>query len=247
LLNFFWGAGAVFCSLMVGWTAAHRLLPLFLGSVALLLFLLALSMRNLPFPTAETSAESSVTPSWRQIAKSPAIWIFAAVFFLYPGAETAVGGWVGSYALRLGASGVEMAAMMPAFFWSALTVGRALGTAFLRHFSERRVLQAGYATGAAGIALMLVTSALTGVIAGALITGLSFATLYPITVARLSERYGVAARAIGAVMFSLASIGPAVIPWMVGVISHNTGSLRAGLMVPLVATTTLFLLHLFEW
>jgi fucose permease len=128
-----------------------------------------------------------------------------------------------------------------------LTVGRALGTAFLRHFSERRVLQAGYATGAAGIALMLVTSALTGVIAGALITGLSFATLYPITVARLSERYGVAARAIGAVMFSLASIGPAVIPWMVGVISHNTGSLRAGLMVPLVATTTLFLLHLFEW
>jgi FHS family glucose/mannose:H+ symporter-like MFS transporter len=247
LLNFFWGAGAVFCSLMVGWTAAHKLLPLFLGSVALLLFLLALSMRNLPFPAAETSAESSVTASWRQIAKSPAIWIFAAIFFLYPGAETAVGGWVGSYALRLGASGVEMAAMMPAFFWSALTIGRALGTAFLRHFSERRVLQAGYATGAAGIGLMLLTSTLTGVIAGALITGLSFATLYPITVARLSERYGVAARSIGAVMFSLASVGPAVIPWMVGVISHTTGSLRAGLLVPLVATAILFFLHLFAW
>jgi MFS transporter, FHS family, glucose/mannose:H+ symporter len=247
LLNFFWGAGAVFCSLMVGWTAAHKLLPLFLGSLALLLFLLALSMRNLPFPAAETSAESSVTASWRQIAKSPAIWIFAAIFFLYPGAETAVGGWVGSYALRLGASGVEMAAMMPAFFWSALTIGRALGTAFLRHFSERRVLQAGYAMGAAGIGLMLLTSTLTGVIAGALITGLSFATLYPITVARLSERYGVAARSIGAVMFSLASVGPAVIPWMVGVISHTTGSLRAGLLVPLVATAILFFLHLFAW
>jgi MFS transporter, FHS family, glucose/mannose:H+ symporter len=88
---------------------------------------------------------------------------------------------------------------------------------------------------------------LAGVIAGALITGLSFATLYPITVARLSERYGVAARTIGALMFSLASIGPAVLPWMVGVISHNTGSLRTGLLVPLVATTILFLIHLFEW
>ena len=140
-----------------------------------------------------------------------------------------------------------MAAMMPAFFWSALTIGRALGTAFLRHFSERRVLQAGYAMGAAGIGLMLLTSTLTGVIAGALITGLSFATLYPITVARLSERYGVAARSIGAVMFSLASVGPAVIPWMVGVISHTTGSLRAGLLVPLVATAILFFLHLFAW
>ena len=247
LLNFFWGVGAVFCSLMVGWTAAHKLLPFFLGSVALLLALLALAMRNLPFPVAAKTVEPSASYSWREMAKSPAIWIFAAIFFLYPGAETAVGGWIGSYVLRLGAHGVEMASVMPAFFYSALTVGRALGTAFLRYFSEQRVLQVGYAAGAAGIGLMLLTSALPGVIGGALITGLSFATLYPITVARFSQRFGVAARSIGAVMFSLASVGPAVIPWMVGVISHTTGSLRAGLLVPLGATVILFLVHLFEW
>src|SRR5467141_4317403 len=46
LLNFFWGVGAVFCSLMVAWTAAHKLLPFFLGSVALFLVLLAFAMRN---------------------------------------------------------------------------------------------------------------------------------------------------------------------------------------------------------
>jgi fucose permease len=247
LLNFFWGVGAVFCSLLVAWTAAHKLLPFFLGAVALLLLLLALAMRNLPFPPAETSAESSAASSWRELVKSPAIWIFAAVFFLYPGAETAVGGWIGSYVSRLGSHGVEMASMMPAFFWSALTVGRGLGTAFLRHFSERRVLRAGYAAGAAGIGLMLWAPALAGVIGGALITGLSFSTLYPIAVARLSQRFGVAARSIGAVMFSLASVGPAVIPWMVGVISHATGSLRAGLLLPLGATVILFLIHLFEW
>jgi FHS family glucose/mannose:H+ symporter-like MFS transporter len=245
LLNFFWGVGAVLCSLMVAWTAAHKLLPFFLGSVALFLVLLALAMRNLPFPVAEKSAESSA--SWRAMAKSPAIWLFAAVFFLYPGAETAVGGWIGSYVSRLGSRGAAMASMMPAFFWSALTVGRALGTAFLRHFPERRVLRVGYAAGAAGIALMLWAPTLPGVIGGALITGLSFATMYPIAVARLSQRFGVAARSIGAVMFSLASVGPAVIPWMVGVISHATGSLRAGLLLPLGATVILFLIHLFEW
>jgi len=245
LLNFFWGVGAVFCSLMVAWTAAHKLLPFFLGSVALFLVLLALAMRNLPFPAAETSAESPI--SWRELAKSPTIWLFAAVFFLYPGAETAVGGWIGSYVSRLGSRGAAIASMMPAFFWSALTVGRALGTAFLRYFPERRVLRAGYAAGAAGIALMLWAPTLPGVIGGALITGLSFATLYPITVARLSQRFGVAARSIGAVMFSLAALGPAVIPWMVGVISHATGSLRAGLLLPLAATVILFLIHLFEW
>src|SRR5260370_4008152 len=52
LLNFFWGVGAVFCSLMVAWTAAHKLLPFFLGSVALFLLLLPFPMRNLPLPAA---------------------------------------------------------------------------------------------------------------------------------------------------------------------------------------------------
>jgi FHS family glucose/mannose:H+ symporter-like MFS transporter len=246
LLNFFWGVGAVFCSLMVAWSAAHKLLPFFLGSVALFLLLLAFAMRNLPFPPAEIAASSS-SSSWRALAKSPAIWIFAAIFFLYPGAENAVGGWIGSYVSRLGARGAAMASIMPAFFYSTLTVGRAFGTVLLRHVPERRVLLTGYAAGSAGIALMLVAPTLLGVIAGALITGLSFATLYPITVARLSQRFGVAARSIGAVMFSLASVGPAVIPWMVGVISHATGSLRAGLLLPLGATVILFFIHLFEW
>jgi FHS family glucose/mannose:H+ symporter-like MFS transporter len=248
LLNFFWGVGAVFCSLMVAWTAANRLLPFFFGSLALFLVLLTLAMRNLPFPAAaETTGSLASSSSWREMAKNPAIWIFAAVFFLYPGAETAVGGWIGSYVSRLGPRGAAIASMMPAFFWSALTVGRALGTAFLHHFSERSVLRAGYAAGAAGIVLMLWVPVLAGVIGGSLITGLSFATLYPITVARLSHRFGVAARSIGAVMFSLAAVGPAVIPWMVGVISHATGSLRAGLLLPLGATVILFLIHLFEW
>ncbi len=247
LLNFFWGVGAVFCSLMVAWTAAHKVLPFFLGSVALFLLLLALAMRNLPFPPAETAAQSSASSSWRDLAKSPPIWLFAAVFLLYPGAETAVGGWVGSYVSRLGSRGAAMASMMPAFFWSALTLGRALGTAFLRHVSEHHVLRAGCAAGTAGIALMLWAPSLAGVIAGTLITGLSFATLYPITVARLSQRFGVAARSIGAVMFSLASVGPAIIPWMVGVISHATGSLRAGLLLPLGVTVILFLIHLMDW
>jgi len=247
MLNFFWGVGAVFCSLMVAWTAAHKLLPFFLGAMVVFLVGLAVAMRNLPFPPAETAADKSASSSWRDLLKTPAIWFFASAFFLYPGAETAVGGWIGSYVSRLGPRGQVIASMMPAFFWSALTVGRAVGSAFLRRVSERQVLRAGYASSAAGIALMLWSPSLAGVVVGALITGLSYATLYPITVARLSERFGVAARSIGAVMFSLASIGPALLPWMVGVVSHSTGSLRAGLLLPLGATMILFLIHLMDW
>ena len=245
LLNFFWGIGAVLCSLLVAWANAHRAVPFFLGGVSLLLVLLAFAMRGLPFPPAAHSKDR--VSNWRELVRSPAIWFFAAVFFLYPGAETAVGGWIGSYVSRLGPGAAAIAPLMPAFFWAALTLGRGLGTLFLSRIPEHSVLRAGFAAASAGIVLMLWSSTLPGVIAGALITGLSYATLYPVTVARLSHRFGVAARSIGAFMFSLASLGPAVIPWMVGITSQSTGSLRAGLALPLGATVILFLIHLRDW
>ena len=245
LLNFFWGIGAVLCSVLVAWAAAHGALPFFFGGVSLYLVLLAFAMYGLPFPPAAPSSDR--VSNWRELVKSPAIWLFAVVFFLYPGAETAVGGWIKSYVLRLGPHEASMAPFMPAFFWAALTLGRGLGTLFLSRVPEHRVLLAGFATASAGIVLMLWSSTLPGVIGGALITGLSYSTLYPITVARLSQRFGVAARSIGAFMFSLASVGPAVIPWMVGITSQSTGSLRAGLALPLGATVILFLIHLRDW
>ncbi|HTR25879.1 MAG TPA: MFS transporter [Terriglobales bacterium] len=244
LLNFFWGCGAVLCSLVV-WAIPRTDLPFFLGAVSLLLLLLAGGMWGLKFPPAETS--KARLPPWREMFASPTIWLFAAVFFFYPGAETAVGGWIGSYVSRLGPRGAEIASLVPAFFWAALTFGRGVGTLLLSRVAEHRVLRAGFGTGTAGICLMLWSSTLPGVIIGALITGLSYATLYPITVARLSQHFGVTARNIGAIMFSLASIGPAFIPWLVGITSQSTGSLRAGLALPLAATVILFAIHLREW
>ena len=243
LLNFSWGAGAVLCSLLVAWSHAHQLLPVFLGGVAALCFLLAVGARDLPYPRAVQAENSRV--NWREILHAPAFWLFALVFFLYPGAETAVGGWINLYVTRMG--DVKMGPMMPAFFWSALMVGRALAGVVLRLIPERRVLHLGYALGTVGIALLLRSGTSRGVIASALITGLSYALLYPINVARLSHHFGAAARSVGAIMFSLAAIGPAVMPWTVGVISNATGNLRAGLAVPLVATAILFLIHLKDW
>jgi MFS transporter, FHS family, glucose/mannose:H+ symporter len=245
LLNFFWGGGAVLGSLLVAWSHAHGLLPVFLGLVALSLMLLLVAVRDFPFPSAVKSDRTPV--AGREIWTSPATWLFAAVFFLYPGAETAVGGWIGSYVSRMGTHGAAMASTMPAFFWVALMLGRGPGSLLLPHLPERRVLQVGYALGAAGIGLLLWSSTLPGVITSALITGLSFATLYPIAVARLSQHYGIAARSVGSVMFSLAAVGPAMIPWLVGVISHATDNLRAGLLVPLAATVLLFFIHLADW
>ena len=245
LLNFFWGVGAVACSLLVSWCNKHGLMPMFLGLVALSLVLLFLAVRDYPFPGAVKSTGPTV--DWAAIWRSPATWLFAVVFFVYPGVETAVGGWVGSYVGRMAAHEAQMAALMPAFFWFAMMMGRWPGSLLLPHLPEHRLLQAGFALATAGIAILLWRPTLEGVIGGTLLTGLSYATLYPITVARLSQRYGVAARNLGSIMFALAALGPATIPWLVGVISHATGNLRAGLEVPLVGTVLLLLIHLWNW
>src|ERR1700722_2307561 len=72
LLNFFWGIGAVLCSVMVAWAANHRALPFFLGAVSLFLVLLAFAMRGLAFPPAALSKDR--VANWRELVKSPAIW-----------------------------------------------------------------------------------------------------------------------------------------------------------------------------
>ena len=245
LLNFFWGVGAVLCSLLVAWAQSHQMVPAFLGAVALSLFVLALALRNLPFPGPRKPTDTPIP--WRAIARNPITWLFACAFFLYPGTETAVGGWIGSFATRLGSHQVSMGAMMPAFFYAALTLGRGVAGSLLKRLPEQRVLQAGYGVAVLGIGFLLRTTTLSGVIASAVITGISFAAVYPITVARLSHRFGVAARSIGAVMFSIAALGPAMLPWVVGAVSQASGSLRAGLAVPFIATVVLFVIHLKEW
>jgi FHS family glucose/mannose:H+ symporter-like MFS transporter len=221
------------------------MVPAFLGSVAIFLVLLVMALRNLPFPGPRQSTDAPIP--WRRIASNPMTWLFACAFFLYPGAETAVGGWIGSFATRLGSQQVSMGAMMPAFFDAALTLGRGVAGALLQRLPEQRVLQAGYGIAIIGIGFLLRTSTMSGVIASALITGLSFAAVYPITVARLSQRFGVAARSVGAIMFSIAALGPAALPWLVGFVSQSAGSLRAGLVVPFIATLILFLIHLKDW
>src|SRR5215813_13638639 len=50
LLNFLWGVGAVLCALLVAWFYAHQILKAFLLGTGLVLVVLAVAVRGLPFP-----------------------------------------------------------------------------------------------------------------------------------------------------------------------------------------------------
>ncbi len=72
--------------------------------------------------------------------------------------------------------------------------------------------------------------------------GLGLAAIYPILVAWLVKAFGERSRRIGAIMFALASMGGATLPWLVGITSTRTGSLRAGLLIPLAGCIAMFVL-----
>jgi fucose permease len=84
-----------------------------------------------------------------------------------------------------------------------------------------------------GVLLIIGANSPRVAIAGLAIAGLGCASIYPIYISWFSQWYGAAARRLGGVVFSTASLGASALPWLVGFISTHTESLRVGLLVPL--------------
>ena len=119
------------------------------------------------------------------------------------------------------------------FFWGGLIAGRALVPMLPVRRFERTLLASGLILAAASICLLLQARTFASIAVSVTTAGLGLAAIYPILVAWLVKAFGERSRRIGAIMFALAGMGGAVMPWFVGLASTGTGSLRAGLLVPL--------------
>jgi fucose permease len=95
---------------------------------------------------------------------------------------------------------------------------------------------------ALGTTCLLLATARPQVILGVVLAGLGLASVYPIFISWLSKWYGERARRLGGVMFSVAALGGATMPWMVGLVSQRSNSLRVGLLVPLFGCLAMTLL-----
>jgi fucose permease len=74
---------------------------------------------------------------------------------------------------------------------------------------------------------------MTPVVVGASMAGLGFSSVYPINISLLSHWFGETATRVSGAIFAIGNLGGATLPWVVGAVSTKTGSLRAGLSVPL--------------
>jgi fucose permease len=65
------------------------------------------------------------------------------------------------------------------------------------------------------------------------------ASIYPISVSLLPGWFGDSTRRVSGAVFSSGNMGGAVLPWVLGAISTQFGSLRIAFMVPLLGVAAM--------
>jgi fucose permease len=249
VLNFCWSVGSVACPFLVAMAATRHQVPLLLGVVAGCMLLVLVGIAAMPSSIVEPAAAHDAggrkftAIDWKH-RSLPAL---GALFFVYVGTENGFGGWIASYSKSLGSMTPTMSLLTPSFFYAALMFGRMLAPALLRAVDEIRLAQGGLLIACAGTAGLLLSHALPGVVASACLAGLGLSGVYPITIALLSREFGASASRVGSVMFTLANLGGGSMPWLVGVTSSKFGTLKAGLVVPLIGSAVMYLLYLRDW
>jgi MFS transporter, FHS family, glucose/mannose:H+ symporter len=242
LLNVSWGLGAVLWPLVVrvsmGGLAGNAPL-LMLGAAMGVLSVLLLS-RAESWPAGGRAASAHLAEEGRAIALrgrvAGLVAVFAALSFLYVGAEISVGGWIAEFTRRAGSGAAAIWALAPTAFWGAETLGRLLAPLSLRRMSENALMASGLC--GAGVAVLLLVTASSSVelaLGGAVLAGLGLAPVYPLLIAAMSRHITPVAPRLMGPLFAMGGLGGATLPWLVGLTSDRTGELRAGLGVPLTA------------
>jgi MFS transporter, FHS family, glucose/mannose:H+ symporter len=247
ILNLLWGIGAIACSPLVMLAQRHEATSLLLYALAVGSALTALILAGMNLEPGETlepaeTEEGEEQPKLRESISRRSALSLAALFFLYVGSENSVAGWVASLTKRMNSGSGDLWALAPVFFWGGLIAGRALVPMLPLRRLERRLLAGGLILAAAGICLLLQARTFAGVAVSVSAAGLGLAAIYPILIASMVKAFGERSRRIGAIMFALAGMGGAVMPWLVGLASTRTGSLPGGLLVPLAGCLAMFAL-----
>lgn len=240
LLNFSWSAGAVACPFLLVTMQRLRGTDLFLYGLAAVLVALALALRFLPNDViAPATGIRRTRGEWRVLGTSTAI-LLGLLFFVYVGTENALGGWLASYAKRMNESSGGTWMLVSSYFYGALLLGRALAPLTSRRLSDATQAAFGVALALFSSTALILSRSMPVISGCAFLAGLGLAAVYPITIAFLSAKFGDGAKSIAGFMFALSTIGGASFPLLVGSLSTWAGSLRSGLLVPVLGCLLMF-------
>lgn len=231
LLNLFFGLGAFFSPAMVGYAIERfgqgRMILWLVGGLVGVQFILFLLLR-VPPPAAENRAE---TGSFGSLLRSRLVWLLAALLLIYVGIENGLGGWVTVYMNRTTSLSLETAALAASAFWLALTAGRLVTVWLGMRLTGMRILALSMGGALAGSLLMVLgRGSIPLSVAGILLTGFSFGSIFPSVVSLTGSAYPAQPGKAMTIVNGMASIGAMILPWLQGILLNNVSPLASTLL-----------------
>jgi FHS family glucose/mannose:H+ symporter-like MFS transporter len=239
LLNFFFSLGAVTTGILAAGLLPHFGLRTPLLSFAALL--LACGLGGLLTSRSHGDATQPKAVADGSALPVRAFVLFAALLFLYGGLETCLTSWLTTFALRYNA-GAELLHGQSAvvLLWMALTAGRILASALLRFIPERTMQAFSLSLSAAAIVAIALSFSRGSLSIECLALGIVLAPFFPATFALLLHRRP-PARTAGFIL-AVSGLGAALFPWLMGVVSTYTGSLRIAMAIPAALAVVMLVL-----
>ena len=219
-LHFFFGVGAFLSPIIVvqavlmsgGITWAYWML-------ALLVLPVVVTVLRLPSPETRTAPRAGSDGKAAPIL----IALISICFYLAVGAEVCFGGWIFTYAVKMGLTGEATAGYLTSAFWGALTLGRLLGIPISARFGPRAILFGDLLGCFLSVGIILVwPHSLTAIRVGALGIGLAIASMFA-TLLNLADRHMAITGRITGWFFVGSSTGGMTLPYLIGQLFEPVG------------------------
>lgn len=239
------GLGCLVSPLLVAFTFNSLSVTGLLLTLALVPGFYAAYYYRMNIPPLNTESQPTVAAALDDFRNFGSV-AFALLLFFQFGNEWAIAGWLPIFLIEQLGISPKTSILMLALFWAALLVGRVAVFAILRSVPHSRLLL-GSASGAAfGCILLFFTNNLFGATVAILLTGFSFAAIYPLVAERIGRRFSYYHPALFNGIFSFAMVGGLLAPGTLGLFADAYGiKVVAGL--PLVGTCMVVLLVLLIW
>jgi FHS family glucose/mannose:H+ symporter-like MFS transporter len=240
LLNFSFSLGAMFSALLSAWLlprfALRGVLEGFAGLFVLGGIGLLLEMRRSGAAAGEFDTAAVEGDPQRGLRAGVYVY-FALLLVLYGGLETCLSGWLTTYALRYGDKTLAVSEYTTLLLWMSLTAGRAGISAVMLRVGEKTVQRWGLALSALFTAALAMAHTAVTIAGFAVLLGLSLAPFFPATWALLMADRPTARQA--GIVLAVSGLGAAALPWLMGVVSTQAGSLQLALALPFAAALVL--------
>lgn len=216
-MHFFFGVGAFLSPIIIAQVLGMSdSIAWAYWALAVLVVPVAIWLTRVPSPgsPARSGEQKRVGSS------SLLVFLVAAFFFLYVGAEASFGGWIFTYASQMNFEGQAIpettAAYLTSAFWGALTLGRLASIPLTARLRPSRLLILDLVGCLASVATLLLWPGSSLILwVGATGLGLFMASIFPTTFSLAERRMPISGRVTG-LFFVGVGAGGMSLPWLVG-------------------------------